>query len=107
ILGNILDNAIEATPSEKSIKIMLAFKEVKLIFKVKNPYSGIRQQNHNKLRVGSSKRYGRQGIGLRSIKRRVAKYNGYYDFKAVNGEFTAFVVLPILNKRKQEMCDER
>ena len=107
ILGNILDNAIEATPSEKSIKIMLAFKEGKLIFKVKNPYSGIRQQNHNKLRVGSSKRYGRQGIGLRSIKRRVAKYNGYYDFKAVNGEFTAFVVLPVLNKGKQEMCDER
>lgn len=106
ILGNILDNAIEATPSEKSIKIMLAFKEGKLIFKVKNPYSGIRQQNHNKLRVGSSKRYGRQGIGLRSIKRRVAKYNGYYDFKAVNGEFTAFVVLPVLNKRKQEMCAE-
>lgn len=51
-----------------------------------------------------AKRYGRQGIGLRSIKRRD---NGYYDFKAVNGEFTAFVVLPVLNKSKKEICDER
>lgn len=100
ILGNILDNAIEATTkdiADPSIQLTLIYRKEKLVVKVTNPYLGKKRQNYNKVTVESSKQAGRQGIGLRSIKKRVAKYNGYYDFKVTNGKFTAFVILPLLS----------
>ncbi|WP_394336835.1 hypothetical protein [Absiella sp. AM54-8XD] len=41
----------------------------------------------------------RLGIGISSIKDRVDKLGGYYDFSSVNNEFVSLVIIPIKHNR--------
>ncbi|MGM0216232.1 GHKL domain-containing protein [Enterococcus sp. AZ109] len=97
IIGNVLDNAIEETaryPKQTAIKINAFFKDNKLIFEVVN-YTETAVADFQPDTVLSVKAAGRIGLGLRSIKQRTKKLEGYCDFSISNQEFTALIVIPI------------
>lgn len=103
ILGNILDNAMEEVCRnhlDEPIKIILRFKNEKLVIKVTNPVKNTNLKiNYDYM--PSSKKAGRYGVGIKSINQRVSKLNGFFNIQ-LNRErklFQAMVVIPIRNIR--------
>lgn len=99
ILGNLLDNAIEAelrieNGKEKKIDIVIQYDNGKLIINLQNTSNQLLTDFSNTL-IRSEKGKERFGIGISSIKERVDRLNGYYDFKYEEGLYTALIVLPI------------
>lgn len=99
ILGNLLDNAIEAVlrlekNREKKIDIAIRYDNGKLIFNLKNTSKQL-VTNFSHPRIRSEKGEERYGIGISSIKERVDRLKGYYDFRYQGGQYTALIVLPI------------
>ncbi len=95
ILGNLLDNAIEAASlvtAEKKIRLEIFFKRNLLHIQMVNPYEGeLNQQNG---RFGSTKNdHEHHGIGLNSVKRSVEKYNGALELSPKDGKFHTKVLL--------------
>lgn len=96
ILENLLDNATEAVqklPENMARKICLTVRLTKgaLLIAVENPYAG-------KITVDSrgnilSAKTGDHGIGLLSVKRTAAKYNGEVSLRHEDGVFLASVML--------------
>lgn len=79
VLGNAIDNAIEATKecniNEKVIEIILGVKKEALIIIVKNPYEHQINLDRNG-NILSTKKKKRHGFGLNSINRITEEYNG-------------------------------
>lgn len=81
VLGNILDNAIEATcklkEDERYIKILISYNERKtLTISVKNAYNGEKEFLKNKTSKNDKANH---GIGLKSIKQIMDKNNGFFE----------------------------
>lgn len=95
ILGNLLDNAIEATflvETEKRIRLEITFKKNLLHIQMVNPYEGELNQQNGKF--GSTKKAPEyHGIGLNNVKRSVEKYNGPLELSTNAGEFHTKVLL--------------
>lgn len=101
ILGNLLDNAIEAVlrlekDKEKIINVAIQYNTGKLIFDFQNTSNPVLIDFSHTL-IKSEKEKDRYGIGISSIKERVDRLNGYYDFGYKEGKYTALIVLPIEN----------
>lgn len=101
ILGNLLDNAIEAVlrlekDRERKIDIVIQYNNGKLIFNIQNTSNQV-LTDFSQVLIRSEKGRERYGIGISSIKERVDRLKGYYDFCYENGQYTALVVLPIEN----------
>lgn len=94
ILGNSIENAIHACKevdniSDRKINVSCRHDNGKLMIEVSNPYTGeipfegdipvTAEENH--------------GLGVKSIKAAVRKYQGLYSFTAENGIFTMRVLL--------------
>ena len=99
ILGNLMDNAIEATlrshnSMEKEIKVDIKYSDEKLYIHIANKSNELNQDFSKKI-VKSEKERNRNGIGISSVKERVDRLKGYHDFKYESGFFKVFVVLPI------------
>lgn len=99
ILGNLLDNAIEATlrldeADKRRIGIAIKFADDKLIIRITNTCKAARVDFSTKM-VSSEKERGRYGVGISSIKDRVDKSGGYYDFSCKEELFYALAVIPI------------
>lgn len=83
ILGNLLDNALEATekmPLDKDrwINLTVSLTKDVLLITVENPYTGtITVDKQGKIH---SHKTGDHGIGLLSVERTVSKYNGKMSF---------------------------
>ncbi len=97
IMGNLLDNAIEAVrhlPTEKQ-EIDLAVKITKgiLNFVVENPYQGIIKENRQGQILTGKKDGQNHGIGLSSVRRAVEKYNGELRVQYEENIFRAVVML--------------
>lgn len=96
ILGNLLDNALEAVqklPPEKEKWINLLVQLIKgtLLITIENPYIGkIMTNNHGKIRSGKT---GEHGIGLLSVERTAAKYGGEIAIFYKEQIFRASVIL--------------
>ena len=97
ILGNLLDNALEAVQKMGSSKgyIEVSVKKVKgaLSLKVANSFDGyVKKDKKGKFltRKDDSKSH---GIGLESVKRTVEKYNGEMLLSEENNRFTADILL--------------
>lgn len=97
LLGNMLDNAIEATEmcgetETKYIEINISINGEMLIISVKNSYNpknssiDLQTNKHNKEH---------HGFGTKSIKKIASKYNGEADFYNENGMFCCNVYLQI------------
>ena len=80
IIGNILDNAIEASeklPSKEAyIDLNIQHKKELLSISIKNKYKGKLTKNNRQFFATSKSDKELHGIGLRSVKRIVDKYNG-------------------------------
>lgn len=99
ILGNLLDNAIEAVlrlEKNKKIDISLQYDNDKLIFNLQNTSHKL-STNFSDVLIKSEKGKERYGIGISSIKERVNRLKGYYDFRYEDERYTALIVLPIEN----------
>ncbi len=94
LLGNLLDNAIDASLllSVREIAVSIDFTDFKLTIAIKNRIqSSILCSNpHLRTTRGSKSDHGH---GIPTIREIAKKYNGYVDFYESNGWFNAIVVL--------------
>ncbi len=98
ILGNILDNAIEAVskyddPDKKVITLKIIARNNTLLIDALNPYDGrvIRDNLGNYL--SSKEDAENHGLGLASVKKSVNRYNGCIDIDVNNNIFNAQILL--------------
>ena len=88
IIGNTMDNAIEACmsvpPSQRYMDIKLMKINDMLLYQISNPYSAI----HKKKTKGKE-----HGYGLRNVERCVKKYDGVVTVEDVNGVFTFVAIM--------------
>ena len=97
ILGNLLENAVEACTRQRKgdryIRVQGSIIENKLLLAVENSCDGV-PRLHPSGAYRSSKRDG-PGIGISSVRDVVAHYNGVCQIDARNSVFTAKVLLYI------------
>ncbi len=96
ILGNAIDNAIEACklvePPERIISIAISYEKPNLRLTFINPFDGELKQNADG-EFATTKQGDLHGIGLKSIKDTVEKYDGIMDMAAENGRFVLKIML--------------
>lgn len=82
VLGNLLDNAIEAAKKSKEqfLSINIRFDKGVLHIIVKNSFSGELQRKENKFLTTKAKKDG-HGIGLESVQRIVEKNHGEFEIQ--------------------------
>lgn len=96
ILGNLLDNALEAVQKlpvtkEKWITLLVQLTKGTLLITIENPYTGtIMTDSRGKIR---SSKTGDHGIGLLSVERTVEKYDGDVTISYKGQIFQISVVL--------------
>ncbi len=93
ILGNALDNAIEAcerlSSGGKSVFLMMSQFENKLIIELNNTSPQVDTDNL----ITSKQNKAIHGIGLKSIRQTVEKLNGHLNYSYSDGYFTLKIVL--------------
>lgn len=97
ILGNILDNSIEACmkvdESNRFIFLTVAQKGDLLIIVVKNTVSNVIIHEESLKTIKKNKSF--HGYGLPNVKKAIKKYNGDCSVSVRNGEFVISIVIPI------------
>lgn len=105
IIGNLLDNAIEATlklQSDRFIKITLEFSKGCLFIFTQNNYnSKINVANGIFQTTKTNKK--RHGIGLKSVESTIAKYNGLLDTSYDDEIFETSVLL--FNEKQEDLTE--
>lgn len=95
ILGNILDNAIEATAkreTNRKIGILFIYDRRRLVLKVENTYQDkVNKDNGNLISIKKDKN--KHGIGLQNVKYAVDKYSGTIDINYNEEWFKIYVML--------------
>ena len=91
LLGNLIDNAIEACEKEKNGYIDINIRQNKkfLMIVIKNKFIGKLMQNMQTTK--ENKNF--HGIGLKSVKSIVSKYNGEISFDRDKEEFCVTILL--------------
>ena len=93
LLGNLLDNAIEACEkievSKRWITVNIIYKEHTLILKICNSKE-IKKAN---IALSSKRHYKQSGIGIHSVTRVVEKYNGTIEFWDLDDSFEVSAIL--------------
>lgn len=96
ILGNAIDNAIEACKTDKlsgrEISVIISYKRQNLSITIKNPFVGEIKTNAAG-EIVTTKEKGRHGIGLKSIQETVDKYNGLMNIDTQSNFFTLTILL--------------
>jgi len=99
IIGNLLDNALEAVAkvNEKLIKIDIKFGKGGLFAKIENSFDGEVRYNNNSAErsIVSLKESNEHGYGLKNIKQSVEKYNGHIKVSYTENVFSTGVFLYI------------
>ncbi len=97
ILGNALDNAIEASekvPKEKAfINLMMRYAEENLVIVIENYYEGKHNRNKEGRLVTSKKDHFNHGVGLSSIHNSLEKYNGQMKIEEKNSIFKLSIIM--------------
>lgn len=97
ILGNILDNAIEATekvlPKDKAIHLSINQINTYLVIQCTNPYVVKPQLNNGKL-ITTKEEKALHGIGLANVTEVCEKYGGELSFSFENEIFVINILLP-------------
>ena len=103
ILGNLLDNALEAVAkvNEKIIKLDIAFHQGALFAKIDNSFDGkltyTEEKPGEERQIASRKSGNDHGYGLKNIRRSLEKYNGYMKISHTDTIFSAGVFLYVEN----------
>ena len=92
ILGNLIDNAIEASKEEKEPYVEINIKQEKsfLIFNIKNKCTKEYNIDEIKTSKSDSKFH---GIGLKSVRKTVNKYDGRMTADIINQEFIVSILI--------------
>jgi sensor histidine kinase regulating citrate/malate metabolism len=97
IIGNLLDNAIEAcekiTTGEKFVRVFIGIKNTQLYIFVANTAPGGKLTKVNGRFATKKSWY--HGFGLARIDKTVEKYKGYVKRSSEDGAFTTEILLPI------------
>ncbi|OLS02078.1 sensor histidine kinase [Tissierella creatinophila] len=95
ILGNLLDNAIEATSkveNNKKIDIIIIYEKEIIFINIKNTFNGSILYEKGKI-LTSKKDRKSHGIGLSNVKSILKKYNGIMDIDYTDNEFCIDIIL--------------
>lgn len=94
ILGNLLDNALEALEliDEKYLYIGISYKKGVLIIRIRNSFDGIIEKKGESLQSRKKEKQ-KHGIGMENIKEIVDKYDGKIDIDYTNDMFKVDIVL--------------
>ena len=97
VLGNALDNAIEAVKqcqnSKKVIHIIMGIKKEALVLIIKNPYEHIIKKDKTGNLLTSKKNSSRHGFGVNSISRVVENYQGEVLIDTTDSVFSITVIM--------------
>lgn len=96
IVGNLLDNAVEAcaqvAPEKRFIRVYIGIFKQQLYISVSNATNATKRR---KLSEFISKKEGEHGFGLKRINRIVDHYGGYINCKNEPGIFATEIMLPL------------
>lgn len=103
LLGNAMDNAIEAVeqfkePEKRQIDVMIYRQQNFLVIHIMNPLPGALVYKDG-LPVTTKEDKGFHGFGLRSIKMIVKKYEGFLRVSEEDGCFSLKMIIPIPMKK--------
>lgn len=97
ILGNALDNAIEATlkvnSSKRYIRIRMAFHHQNLLIEICNSFNGIVKKDKEGEYLTLKRDSKNHGMGIRSIKKAALRYNGLVSTEYTHNEFGLTILL--------------
>jgi len=99
ILGNLLDNALDAVArvEEKKIKIDIEYSRGTLFILIENAFDGVvetvQEDGARENRLVTRKTGGDHGHGLRNIRRALEKYDGHMDIAIERNVFSVTVLL--------------
>lgn len=103
ILGNIIDNAVEANEkleeSERHIKFSLSTKTNHIFINIENPYDGKANVKEGNI-ITTKKDKFNHGLGLKSVRNTVNKHNGNIDIKFDDKTFNVNIIIP--NRKTDE-----
>ena len=101
LLGNLLDNALEALKKvdreQRILTIKIVFSQERLIGRITNTYCGEIHQKDDKI-LTSKKEKQKHGYGLSNVEKIIKKYNGYMEIDHANGEFRADFIIYLPQK---------
>lgn len=94
ILGNLLDNALDAlkNASEKYLHIKIELEKSILYITVENTYDGVVNIDNDVL-LTRKKDTNNHGIGLRNVENTIKKYNGLLDINYCGNIFSVNILL--------------
>lgn len=94
VIGNLLENAIEASEKEenKRIKLRINRSNEYLCMLVSNLYNGEIKKGHSGY-YSRKREFKDTGIGLSSVSAVVEKYDGRMEIDHTNGEFNVFIMM--------------
>lgn len=97
ILGNAIDNAIDAVKNcktyEKTIEISMGIKKEALVLMVKNPYEHMIKKDKKGNLISTKKEFHKHGYGVSSIKRVADQYAGEVWIDTQDHIFTLTVII--------------
>lgn len=109
IIGNLLDNAIEAETHAKEregvlCRIHMSGNGLHIIIQIENSYNGraVKRAQPEALRYSNSIG-NKHGIGLKSVKEAVEKYGGIFNCEQSDKRYSAKVILPIQANAEKEV----
>lgn len=96
VLGNLLDNAVEAASQteEKKLKIAIKLEKGILFINIRNSCQGIADGKIQRLET-TKEDASNHGIGLSNVRRIVEKYHGDMDLICENGNMEADIIMYI------------
>ncbi len=94
VLGNLLDNAVEAVRNidEKKIDFDMKMYKSVLFIKISNHYTGKIEKNKNHIK-STKQASEKHGLGLKSIENSINKYNGIMDIDYNGNKFEVNVMM--------------
>lgn len=105
ILGNALDNAIEACErgqvSKPWISIKLIYDGANLLMTLENSFDGTIRKNKKGMQISRKANSQQHGIGTYSIQRVVQKYHGYYHVEVMEKEYHLEIILYSQDEKKE------
>jgi sensor histidine kinase regulating citrate/malate metabolism len=97
IFGNLLDNAIEASErvkNSKYIDLFVSYEEGCMILRIRNNFDKVKIDKAGDF-VTRKEDDALHGIGIKSVKSTVAKYDGIIEFATDGTEFTVDIMIYI------------
>jgi len=95
IIGNLLDNALDAVSKveDKKIKLDIEYSRESLFIQIENTFDGVVVYDSDQKNISTRKIGGEHGHGLKNIRKSVEKYNGHMDVTHDGNIFSVTVLL--------------